>query len=104
MKTSVSNMHRHIEKGGATPSSQDPRLRDYEKEDMAFQRLLPQLLRDRPGKFVAIRNGEIIDEDMDEIGLARRLQREHRNEFVLVRQVTSKTGSEDYLESPEGEA
>jgi hypothetical protein len=104
IKESVRNMHQQIGKVNLTPSSADARLRDFERENAAFQGLLPRLLQDRPGTFVAIRNGGIIDEDMDEMELARRLETKHRNAFVLVRQVTPKNGGEDHLESPEGES
>ena len=74
--------------------------RSFERENAAFQSLLPTLLQDRPGKFVAVLNGQIIDEDADEFALAARLERTHRSQFVLIRQVSLNT-TEDYLESPE---
>jgi hypothetical protein len=72
----------------------------FERESCAFDRLLPTLLDTRPGLFVAVYGGQVIDEDADEFALARRIERTHRSEFVLVRQV-SHDCLEHHLQSPE---
>lgn len=73
---------------------------EFERESEAFERLLPSLLLTRPGRFVAIHDGLVMDEDVNEIALARRVESTCRNKFVLIRRV-SQDATEDYLESPE---
>ena len=90
---------RNIDKEAALQPKDDV-SRCFEREAAAFQALLPTLLQDRPGKFVAVLNAQIVDEDDDEFALAARLERTHRSQFVLVRQISLNT-TEDYLESPE---
>ena len=41
----------------------------FERESAAFHRLLPTLLQTRPGLFVAVYGGQVIDEDADEFAL-----------------------------------
>ncbi|MFH1740228.1 MAG: hypothetical protein ABIH23_14565 [bacterium] len=80
----------------------DPFLKDYDREAAAFEALLPELIRSKPGCFVAFHNEEIVDEDGDEFALAERIERRFRDTFVLVRQV-SQSAIEDHIESPETE-
>ena len=75
----------------------------YERETAAFDRMLPELLKSSKGKFVAIRNQEIIDEDDNEFALARRIELSYRGKFVLIRQVLPSRPAYDLLESPEWE-
>lgn len=44
-----------------------------ETEQVAFQKLLPELLKTRAGQFVALREGCVIDTDTDENALAQRI-------------------------------
>lgn len=85
---------------GSGVSGEDPTDEAFERESHAFDRLLPKLLQTRPGLFVAIYEGQIIDEDGDEFALARRIERTHRSEFVLIRQV-SRNFVDHLLQSPE---
>lgn len=85
-------------------TKRDASERKFLRESEAFERLLPDLLRTRGGRFVAVHHGQVIDEDMDEFTLAERVERVYRNRFVLIRRV-SELPQEDFLESPEaGEA
>jgi hypothetical protein len=77
--------------------------REFVREVDAFDRLLPDLLRTRSGRFVAVYHGKIVDEDTDEFALAERIERTHRSEFVLIRRVCREP-IDDHLESPEVEA
>jgi len=83
-----------------TATRRDSSERKFLRESDAFDRLLPDLLRTRRGRFVAIHNGQVIDEDMDEFVLAERVERSFRDRFVLIRRV-SEFAQEDFLESPE---
>lgn len=83
------------------PTPQEAGIRDFENEDDAFRELLPTLLRTHTERFVAIQEGKVIDEDEDEIALARRLEQKHRGRFVLLRKVTQQVNHDAYFESPE---
>ena len=74
----------------------------YERESAAFHRMLPTLLQTRPGRFVAVYGGQVIDDDANEFALARRIERSHRSEFVLVRRVV-RDHVDHLLQSPEAE-
>lgn len=76
---------------------------DFLRESRAFKTLLPGLLETRPGRFVAVYKGEVIDEDEDEFELARRIEVSHRSEFVLVRRVCEDE-PEDCMQTPEADA
>ena len=86
----------------AEPSQRDAAEPAFALESRAFERLLPHLLQTRAGMFVAIRNGQVIDEDADEFDLASRVEQNHRSEFVLIRRVIRDLVVE-HLESPEVE-
>lgn len=82
------------------PTPRDPAVTAFLREDKAFERMLPNLLNTCPGRFVAVMNEQVIDEDADEFALGERIQRSHRGEFVLIRRI-ERQRPEDYLESPE---
>jgi len=75
----------------------------FEREAAALDRMFPELLRTSCGKFVAVRNGQVIDADDNEFSLARRIEQGYRGEFVLIRQVLQNQPREDLLLSPEWE-
>lgn len=78
-------------------------LAELEREAAALERMLPELLATRAGEYVAVRGGRVIDHDADEFALARRVEGEHRSNFVLIRKVSRDVPQEDRLESPEAE-
>lgn len=86
-------------------SSVSPTAREltFEREAAAFDRMLPELLGTKSGKFVAVRDGQVIDVDDDEFALARRIEQGYRGTFVLIRQVLANQPGGDRLESPEWE-
>jgi hypothetical protein len=50
-----------------------PELSKGEREYQAFLRLLPQLLCTHPGQYVAVHEGQAIDNDSDDIALILRV-------------------------------
>jgi len=79
----------------------DTVMKAFERESAAFRRLLPGLLQSSEGWFVAILREEVIDKDPDQFELAKRIDRQFKNEFVLIRQVTEDEPEVILLESPE---
>jgi len=84
-------------------ASQRSLQEEFLREAQAFEALLPTLLKTRPGRFVAVYKGEVIDEDEDEFELAERIETSHRSDFVLVRRVSLGEAG-DQMVSPEAVA
>jgi len=84
------------------PAMRDALVCAFQREQTAFQLFLPLLLKTHLGMYVALADGNLVDEDGDEIRLARRIEQGYRNRFVLIRQVCQED-TEDQLPSPEGE-
>ena len=61
--------------------------KSFERDLESFQRMLPQLLQRGHQAFVALSNGEIVDQDNDEIILAQRVARSFKDRFVLIQEV-----------------
>jgi hypothetical protein len=59
----------------------------FEHEKNAFRQLPPELLAVHKGQFVALSDGKIIDQDWDEIALAKRVSQMPRDKFVLIKHV-----------------
>ncbi len=53
-----------------------PELSKGEREYRAFLRMLPELLATHRGRFVAIHEGRVVDDDADDIALVRRVHKQ----------------------------
>lgn len=98
-KTTLDEMNR----GASTVKSpDDPYYPAFLKEASAYEQILPELLSQCPGWFVAVHGEEVIDRDRDELSLARRVGRLHPSEFVLIRCVEPGPERDALMDSPEG--
>lgn len=61
--------------------------RIIEQEAKAFERLHPELLRTMSGEFVAVHHGQVVDHDVDQLSLFRRVEEAYGGHPVLIRQV-----------------
>ncbi|HTX21680.1 MAG TPA: hypothetical protein VMD27_07475 [Candidatus Aquilonibacter sp.] len=57
----------------------------FERERDAFRRLPPDLLAVHKGQFVAVSGGKIVDQDWDEMSLAKRVARMPQDKFILIK-------------------
>ena len=73
---------------------QDPSYADFLREEAAFERLLPELLSTIPGRYMAMLDGKVIDQDKNEFTLAERISGRCLERFVLIRRVSREP--EDY--------
>jgi hypothetical protein len=60
-----------------------------EREQAAFQALLPQILVQNEGQYVALHQGQVVDHDADRAALVIRLDQTHPDSVVLVKRVTA---------------
>lgn len=58
------------------------------REEAAFERMKPELLKTHKGKFVAIHDGKLIDFDADESTLAKRVYAKFGYRTILMTEVT----------------
>lgn len=61
--------------------------RNTDREMANFQRLLPGLLLTHKNQFVAVSEGQVLDNDFDELELAERVLKKHKGKFVLIHKV-----------------
>ncbi|MEZ4712599.1 MAG: hypothetical protein R3A44_35755 [Caldilineaceae bacterium] len=54
------------------------------REEAAFRRLHPSLYKEYAGEYVAIHNEQLIDHDLDQVLLYRRMRQQHPGEFVWI--------------------
>jgi hypothetical protein len=66
-----------------------PPLSKFEREEQAFHRLLPDLLRAHAGQYVAIHDERVIDSDSDEAALAFRVLARLGNVDLYIGRVTT---------------
>jgi hypothetical protein len=101
MESQVLERKKHLNPALETTAKlQMPSLEDYrewkrqlrgnaQREMLVFERMLPSLLKDSKGVFVAIAGGELVDRDESELLLAQRVAKTHHDRFVLIRQVSA---------------
>ncbi|MEZ4733207.1 MAG: hypothetical protein R3E79_39430 [Caldilineaceae bacterium] len=53
-------------------------------EEAAFRRLHPSLYKEYAGQYVAIHNEQLIDHDLDQVLLYRRMRQQHPGEFIWI--------------------
>ncbi|MBI3077709.1 MAG: hypothetical protein HYY85_12130 [Deltaproteobacteria bacterium] len=58
-----------------------------DQEVQAFDRLLPELLRDHPGQYVAILEGQVLDTDADYEVLVTRFYKKYGKVVACIRKV-----------------
>jgi hypothetical protein len=70
------------------------------QEIAVYEKLHPQLWASIPGEWVAIHNGELVDHDVDEVAVYRRIRTRFPRIAVLLRQVKSTPVEEIWLRTP----
>lgn len=86
----------------AVPSSAVPPQPSHPKlarEHDAYSALLPELLREHPGRYVAIHDGQVIGVGESAVAVLTAAERSHPGAFPLVRLVTERPPSPERLPS-----
>lgn len=71
-----------------------------QREEKAFRKLHPSLLKQYAGKYVAICNEKLIDSDSDQVALLRRVRQEHPAKFVWIAPVNESPDEVYMFRSP----
>lgn len=85
---------------GETPSMLTSRQVAMAKEKAAYQALHAKLLADYKGKFVAIHQGKLVDQDEDQTTLLLRIRQHYPEQIVLITQVLPEAEEVYTLRSP----
>jgi hypothetical protein len=70
------------------------------QEEVAFDAMLPELLRRYPNEFVAMAQQQIVDHDQDEITLANRVHTRYPDALILIRPVVKQPEAPLVFRSP----
>lgn len=77
------------------------RRRDQiEHEIAAYEAMHARLWHEMPGMWVAIHNGELVDQDRDRVELYRRVRQRFGNKPVLMRKIRAEAVEEIWLRTP----
>lgn len=68
----------------ATAELIDPEIA---REKQAYLQMHKRLWTQYPGQYVAIKNGQLVDHDIDKLALYTRIEQQYSEQFVLVRRV-----------------
>lgn len=71
-----------------------------EQEQAAYERLRPSLLETHDGQYVAIHGGELVDADVDQMALARRIIATYPGRVVHIRLVGREPEPDLHFRSP----
>lgn len=85
-----------VEADMATPSDEQRMAR----EEAAYQTMYDELKTKYAGEYVAIFNGQLIDHDLDELALLRRLDAQYPDDIVLMRKVSAEPEPDLRMRSP----
>jgi hypothetical protein len=78
----------------------NPRRHLMEREQEAYQKMLPNLLEQYESQYIAVHNGEVIDHDSDKIKLVGRIQQSLPDAIVLIKKVTTDPDQVIHMRSP----
>ena len=65
----------------------NPNRLQMEQEQIAFRRMLPHLLEQFHGEYVAIYQGQVVDHDDDQLALVLRIDEKYPDTAVLIKRV-----------------
>jgi hypothetical protein len=70
-------------------SEWESQIQQISVEQRAYEHQHLELLERYRGRYIAMRQGQVIDNDADKIALSRRIRKEYGNESVLIKLVQS---------------
>ena len=79
---------------------QEQQRRKIDREILAYHRLHPDLWRTMANQWLAVHNGEVVDQDSDRQALYRRIRAKYGRTSVLIRQVKWDAEEEFWLKTP----
>ncbi len=88
-------------------SEWESQIQQISLEQSAYERQHPEILERYRGRYIAMRQGRVVDADTDRVALSRRVRKQYGNESVLIKLVQSDPMETYHIRSPkfaEGEA
>ena len=70
------------------------------EEQQAYERQREAILAQYEGEYVAVHGGKVVDHDVDEIELVKRIQKNYPNDVVHIRLASRKPDTELRMRSP----
>lgn len=70
-------------------SEWESQIQQISAEQRAYEHQHLELLERYRGRYIAMRQGQVIDDDADKIALSRRVRKEYGNESILIKLVQS---------------
>lgn len=81
-------------------TKQDERLKQIEREQKAYEAQHNHLLETYPGQYIAMRQGQMVDHDMDRTRLGQRVRSRYGNETILITPVRREARQTIVVRSP----
>ena len=78
----------------------NPKRSLMQQQVAAFNAMRETLLAQFAGEFVALKEGQVVDHDADQLALAERVGKQHATEVVLIKQVLPDSPSVLHYRSP----
>jgi hypothetical protein len=81
-------------------SEWESQIQQISVEQRAYERQHLELLERYRGRYIAMRQGQVIDNDDDKIALSRRIRKQYGNQPVLIKLVQSDPMESYHIRSP----
>lgn len=81
-------------------SEWESQIQQISLEQRAYERQHPEILERYRGRYIAMRQGQVVDADTDKITLSRRVRQQYGNESVLIKLVQSDPMETYHIRSP----
>lgn len=81
-------------------SEWESQIQQISLEQSAYERQHHEILERYRGRYIAMRQGQVVDADTDKIALSRRVRRQYGNESVLIKLVQSAPIETYHIRSP----
>jgi len=82
------------------PAHVNPKRSLMQQQVAAFNAMRETLLAQFAGEFIALKEGQVVDHDADQLALAERVGKQHATEVVLIKQVLPDSPSVLHYRSP----
>jgi len=86
--------------GEQTLSEWESQIQQISLEQRSYESQHQELLERYHGRYIAMRQGQVVDTDTDKIALSRRIRKQYGSESVLIKLVQSDPMETHHIRSP----